>query len=66
MRIAERAFLGQFASQWKYYHSLEPEQLAYADRATKVLNVGFYHGGDPLYTLENVPGTWHECCLRSA
>ena len=25
-----------------------------------------YHGGDVLYVLENVPGTWHEDCLRRA
>jgi hypothetical protein len=25
--------------------------------------VGFYHGGDPLYSLDGVPGVWHERCL---
>jgi hypothetical protein len=28
-----------------------------------VQEVGFYHGGDVLYQLRGVPGTWHECCL---
>lgn len=31
-----------------------------------VSDVGFYHGGDVLYTLENVPGVWHERCLEKA
>jgi hypothetical protein len=25
--------------------------------------VGFYHGGDVLYTLDGIPGLWHEQCL---
>jgi hypothetical protein len=26
--------------------------------------VAFYHGGDPLYTFSDIPGMWHEECLR--
>jgi hypothetical protein len=31
----------------------------------RVRDVGFYHGGDALYHLEGVPGTWHEACLHA-
>ena len=30
-----------------------------------VRDVSFYHGGDVLYSLEKIPGTWHEQCLSS-
>jgi hypothetical protein len=26
--------------------------------------VAFYHGGDVLYTLDDIPGTWHEACMH--
>jgi hypothetical protein len=38
--------------------------LKFADKIAKVKSVGFYHGGDELYELEGVLGTWHEQCLR--
>jgi hypothetical protein len=66
VRVADRAFLERFMSEWKYHHKLQPEQLAYADREAKVRAVGFYHGGDPVYTLQDVPGLWLEQCLRTA
>jgi len=64
VRIADRAFLEDFMATWKYHHKLTSDQLAYADRETKVKGVGAYHGGDMVYTLENVPGVWLEQCLR--
>jgi hypothetical protein len=39
--------------------------LKFADKIAKVKSVGFYHGGDELYELKGVPGTWHEQCLRA-
>jgi hypothetical protein len=30
----------------------------------KVVDVGFYHGGDELYHVECMPGIWHESCLE--
>jgi hypothetical protein len=33
-------------------------------RFGRVKEVSFYHGGDQLYILENLPGIWHEQCLR--
>ena len=64
VRVADREFLDDFVAAWKYHHKLQPEQLACADRMTKVAGVGFYHGGDPLYKLAGIPGPWHEQCLR--
>ena len=66
VRVADRAFLDDFKARWQYHHKLRPEQLAYADQQTTVTEVAFYHGGDPLYTLANVPGLWHEQFLRPA
>jgi len=54
-----------FLRTWRFNHRLEREQLKFADKITKVKSVGFYHGGDELYELEGVPGTWHEQCLKA-
>lgn len=64
--IADREALEAFRREWKYHHPLQPMQFEYAGRAAVVASVGFYHGGDPLYELEGVPGLWHEACLRAA
>jgi len=64
VRIASRDFLENFSLTWKYHRKLQAEQLSYADRIVRVKGVGFYHGGDPVYTLEGVPGLWLEQCLR--
>jgi hypothetical protein len=66
VRIASLDRLRAFKQQWKYHHPLDPEQLKYAGTADKVCSVGFYHGGDVLYDLENAPGTWHEEMLDPA
>jgi hypothetical protein len=64
VRIADRTFLDNFLVTWKYHHKLQPAQLEYADREAIVKGVAFYHGGDPLYSLSDIPGMWHEACLR--
>ena len=64
--IADRAFLEQFLEAGQYHNELEPEQLEYAGRTTKVLEVTFFHGGDEIYKLEGIPGVWHEECLSAA
>lgn len=64
VRIADRNFLEEFKKTWKYHHKLEDEQLDYADRVAMVKKVGFYHGGDPVYELADIPGFWLEQCLR--
>jgi hypothetical protein len=64
VQIADRTFLENFLATWKYHHKLEPDQLGYADRNATVKGIGYYHGGDVLYKLSEIPGTWHEACLR--
>jgi hypothetical protein len=63
--IAELPKLQEFRGNWRYHNPLQEEQLAFAGRTARVSKVGFYHGGDPLYVLEDLPGVWHEECLRS-
>ncbi len=64
VRIADLHELEEFRETWAYHNPLQPEQFAEAGRAVRVAAVGFYHGGDPLYTLEDTVGVWHESCLR--
>jgi len=66
VRVADKIFLENFQSTWKYHHRLQLEQLVCADAIGVVKEVSFYHGGDQLYILENLPGIWHEQCLRPA
>lgn len=66
VRIADRGFLESFLEAGQYHNELEPEQLDYADRVAKVREVTFFHGGDEIYSLDGIPGVWHEECLRGA
>jgi hypothetical protein len=61
--IASYAVLEQFLKSWKFHNPLKLEQLEFAGKEAKVAKVGFYHGGDPLYVLDGIPGIWHEQCL---
>ena len=63
VKICERAFLEEFQREWRSHNKLQDEQLDFAGNVAPVKAVGFHHGGDPLYELENVPGIWHECCF---
>lgn len=63
VQIADASVLKRFHSTWHLHNSLVPEQLAWAGRRAVVSEVGFYHGGDPLYMLQGMPGVWHEGCL---
>jgi len=63
--VADRG-LDEFKATWQYHHKLRPEQLPFADAVAAVAEVGFYHGGDPVYRLAGVPGLWLEQCLRRA
>ena len=38
--------------------------MQYVGTTAIVKEVSFYHGGDQLYVLENVPGIWNEPCLE--
>ena len=66
VRIADHGFLEEFLEAGQYHNELEPEQLDYAGRVAKVKSVEFFHGGDEIYTLEGIPGVWHEECLSAA
>lgn len=65
VRIAPLNVLQDLRSSWKFHHPLAEEQLGYADRSVTVAAIGYYHDGDVLYTLTDVPGIWHERCLAS-
>jgi UDP-N-acetylglucosamine--N-acetylmuramyl-(pentapeptide) pyrophosphoryl-undecaprenol N-acetylglucosamine transferase len=65
VRIVHRDVLEDFMRTWKFHNKLRPEQLEYAGDAGKIKSVGFYHGGDVLYEIENIPGIWHERCLQA-
>jgi len=66
VRIADRSFLENFLEVGQYHNELEPEQIAFAGRVAKVKAVDFFTGGDEIYTLEGIPGVWHEECLSAA
>ena len=63
VRIAAEADLRAFGVSWQYHHRLAPGQFPYAGAFALVSSVAFYHGGDPLYELDGIPGIWHEACL---
>lgn len=64
VRIADLDDLARFMADRRQHHSLESAQLEYAGQVTTVREISYYQSGDPLYALENVPGVWHEVCLR--
>jgi hypothetical protein len=64
VRIISQAELRKCAASWKKHHPLDQNQLEFGGHTAKVKEVSFYHGGDELYVLENIPGIWHECCLK--
>jgi hypothetical protein len=64
VRVKDLEFLEEFKTSWKYHHPLQDTQMRYAGAAARVKSVSFYHGGDVLYRLRKVPGTWHETCLQ--
>jgi hypothetical protein len=66
VRIASRNDLQTFAATWRFHHKLQPDQIVYAERVAPVHKVSVYHGGDVLYEFKEIPGIWHEACLRSA
>jgi hypothetical protein len=63
VRVRDLAELERFRAGWRYHHPLSDVHLEYAGAVARVTSIGFFHGGDPLYELEGVPGMWHETCL---
>jgi hypothetical protein len=67
VRVIDVETLGQFRPPaWRFHNPLEMLQLEFAGRVTTVAAIGYYHGGDALYTLADLPGVWHEGCLETA
>jgi hypothetical protein len=66
VRVVDRSELERFAAEWKWHHPVQSEQFSFAGATTVVATVGFYHGGDVLYELKDMPGIWHEQCLVPA
>jgi hypothetical protein len=57
--------LTKFMETWTFHHKPVPEQLRFAGMTLRVKSVGFYHGGDPVYSLEHADSfLWLEPCLR--
>lgn len=61
--VRDLEYLQKFHDSWKLHNRLLPEQLKYAGETAVVKDIAFYHGGDELYTLDGIPGVWHEHCL---
>jgi hypothetical protein len=65
VRIVDRRRLTDFQRTWKFHDPVSDDMLAFAGRTSIVVGVGFYHGGDVLYQLADVPGVWHEVCVEA-
>ena len=66
VRVVDRPLLEEFYRTWRYHHKLTAERLEFAGSSARVVSIGAYHGGDILYTLEDIPGIWHESCVTAA
>lgn len=62
--VAERETLRAFLSTGTNRHGLTPDQLEYAGVKSVVKEVTTESADEPLYYLEDIPGTWPERCLR--
>lgn len=63
VRTLPETQLAVFRDNWSYHHPLSDEQMRFAGDGYTISEVSFYHGGDPLYSLDGVPGVWHRACL---
>lgn len=64
--VEERDTLDRFLSTRTQHNPLTSDQLEYAGYKAVISEVAFDPGGEPLYSLENIPGTWYEACLRAS
>jgi hypothetical protein len=64
VRVKDQATLESFKKEWRLHNPLKSAQLVYAGKEGRVAEVSFYHGGDVLYTVAEMPGVWHEQCLE--
>lgn len=65
VRVVRQERLEEFRRTWGQHHPLLEEQIPHGGSIARIATVSFYHGA-ALYTLENVPGIWHEVCLAPA
>ena len=65
VRVKGSGELQRFRREWKLHNPLTDEQMSFASQAATVKAVAFYHGGDELYTLVDIPGLWHEQLLEA-
>jgi hypothetical protein len=64
VQIVQYDALKLFMNTYHLHHALVAEQLRYAGLLTDVTAVGFYHGGEPVYTLDHAGDFgWLEACL---
>lgn len=66
VRVKDSGVLESFKKNWRYHNPLTDAQLKFAKKEGRVASVSFYHGGDVLYSIDGIPGIWHEQCLESA
>jgi hypothetical protein len=62
--VADLNTLRAFQQSWEWHHPLTDDQLAFAGRNVCIKSVSYYHGGTTLYEFVDIPGVWHESCLR--
>jgi hypothetical protein len=65
VRIKAREVLDEFRRTWKLHHAISAEQVGSGGQVSIVVGVSFYHGGDELYELTDVPAIWHEQLLEN-
>jgi hypothetical protein len=66
VRIPSSEKLIAFKLDWKYHNPISDEQIKTTNKIGRVKNVGFYHGGDAQYVIEDIEGIWHEELLDLA
>ena len=64
VRIRSIGELEKFKREWTFHHPLQGDQMAFAGMTAVVDLPSYYHGGAVMYSLEDLPGIWHECCLQ--
>jgi len=64
VRVLAANGLLSFKDTWRLHNPLQNEQLPFAGKEGIIKSVGFYFGGDELYTIDGFPGVWHEQCLE--
>ncbi len=64
VRIKDSQYLEEFQKTWGYHHNISDDQIKQGGKPDTVNSIEYYHGGEVLIGLENVPGVWHEELLE--